>query len=186
MKSSPMIREEARSYAHDIRERRSEYRSLVRWAFLRGCPLFFSKFQQKKVRKSVKNPCNPPHCGDIIKIDQDSPTTGRRKGMNKKEKRLLKKFFKTEQAKPTLSLREDKRTYCADDDYDGYVEFGFIPRDTFEWTDEAVKEWLREYVSIPYRHSQYDCTGQLFTAWIDWHRNPCGLISFVHRVSIDV
>lgn len=36
------------------------------------------------------------------------------------------------------------------------------------------------------RYIPYDCTGQPITLWIDWHRNPSGLISYVHHIGIDV
>lgn len=101
--------------------------------------------------------------------------------------RIFRKFIRDIYAqKPTpepISLMECAR-YCYDDTGETYTEFGFLPDHMNSWGDEAIQEYvndLREYVSSP-----YDCSGQRFTRWIHWHRNPCGRISVVHRLGIDV
>lgn len=69
-----------------------------------------------------------------------------------------------------------------EDSWDSWYEYGFMP----PWveTDADADEWCEDNT---YRiYSPYDCTGKPHTKWIDWHRNPCGRYSYVHRVALDV
>lgn len=74
----------------------------------------------------------------------------------------------------------------------GDIVFDFDPDVTpTEWdayldlTDEEVNEWIEENVVVRI-YSDYDCTGRAFTTSVDWHRNPCGLISYQHHMTIDI
>lgn len=84
--------------------------------------------------------------------------------------------------------------FHADDDGEGWCRYGFATdaiTDDFgvdscdELTDSEITEWFDEYVAVRI-WSDHDCTGKAFTRMIDWHRNPDGSISFVHRMSVDV
>ena len=72
------------------------------------------------------------------------------------------------------------------------IVYDFDPEATpTEWdayldlTDEEINEWIGENMFVRI-FSDYDCTGRPFTTGITWHRNPCGLISYVHRMALDV
>lgn len=69
-----------------------------------------------------------------------------------------------------------------DDDGESWREYGF--RDFGDATDEEIQAYFNRMQVVIL--SPYDCTGKPFTNWIDYHRNPCGLVSFVHRLSLDV
>lgn len=111
----------------------------------------------------------------------------------KKERKLLKKFFSQKPIKPMISLSETPRQRCKayyEDgvrkyNYEGLCEYGFLPEPLWKYSDEEIKEYIDEemWVNI---YSPYDCTGKLFTQWITFHRNPCGSVSFVHSMGLDV
>lgn len=102
-------------------------------------------------------------------------------------KRLMKKSFNRGIPKPVESLLSKSRVRYDDDYPEGWKEYGFIPFHTTEdWSDDEIEEYLDECVKMPYINSPYDCTGQAFTFGIEWHRNPSGLVSFIHRVGLDV
>ena len=82
-----------------------------------------------------------------------------------------------------VSLFEGPRRIAKD--YDSCVEYGFIV-DGDDCTDEEIKEFLDENVRIPHYCSPYDCTGKAFTMFLEWHRNPCGLVSFRHTIGRDI
>ena len=85
-------------------------------------------------------------------------------------------------AKPILSLQAEPRLGSFRADYDTFYEYGFI-KGSETWDDNDVHEWVDDvWMDI---RSPYDCTGKVFTAYIGWHRNPNGIISFVHCKSID-
>ena len=67
---------------------------------------------------------------------------------------------------------------------DGWVQYGYF--DGTNKTDVDVREYIDEYIRVRPPYSAYDCTGRPFTAWIDWHRNPCGLISYINHMRLDV
>lgn len=85
--------------------------------------------------------------------------------------------------------------FRADEDGEGWRLYGFVLGEEFaDWydvettndlTDEEVDEWFEDHMAILF-YSDYDCTGRAFTQWIDWHRNPDGAISYVHKVGLDV
>ena len=101
-----------------------------------------------------------------------------------KFRRLAKLLYKQKPAPEILSLSEEPRIGDYHRDYDAFTEYGFLPEKCNAWSDDAIDEYvddLRERVTSP-----YDCSGQRFTHWITWHRNPNGRISVVHRLGIDV
>lgn len=116
---------------------------------------------------------------------------GPRQRKVKSEKDLIKLFEKRTyksihggMAKPVFSLQEDTRIHCDDNEYgDSFREYGFI-KGSENWSDEDIKYWIdSEWIDI---RSPYDCTGKIFTAYIGYHRNPNGIISFIHCKSLDI
>lgn len=101
--------------------------------------------------------------------------------MNKKEKRILKKIFKEQESKPVQSLTEEPRYFSKDDEYEYFSEYGFLG---YDLTDEEIHEIVYDMVLTI--NSPYDCTGKPFTCWITAHKNPSGLVSYVHRIGLDV
>lgn len=107
--------------------------------------------------------------------------------ITKKERRFLKRIMKKEIARKSHGDRyavalQDKPRRIGD--YDSYTEYGFY--EPGDYTDEEITEFLNDEYRIPAWFSPYDCTGRAFTVLLDWHRNPCGWISFRHIVGIDV
>lgn len=105
---------------------------------------------------------------------------GRDSDKYKHMKRAAKKALnRGETICPTLT-EEARVRYSYDDEF--WTEYGFLSGT--DYSDDEVCEIIDD---MRYRIcSPYDCTGKPFTMWIDWHRNPTGLISYVHRVGLDV
>lgn len=94
---------------------------------------------------------------------------------------LEKRFHKTK-PKVIKSLQEDTRLHCSDELGTDWIEYGFF--EAKDWTDEEIQEFVDDMeIHI---NSPYDCTGMVFTQWITWHRNPCGLVSVIHKKGLDV
>ena len=129
--------------------------------------------------------------------------------MQKRTKKVLRRayrgyksvggrFVKDEDNRLSFGLLEADRV-CWDDDGEGWRVYGYImPSDILHhfvygkiWedylslTDDEIQEFVDECMTVRI-YSDYDCTGRPFTRWVDWHRNPCGLISYVHAMAIDV
>ena len=100
------------------------------------------------------------------------------------KRRLLKKLYKQKEAQPIKSLADDTRIRY-DEDGEGWREYGFY-EDEPDLTDEELDKLIWDSLAIRYQYREYDCTGQPFTSWINWHRNPNGLISVINRVCLDV
>lgn len=121
--------------------------------------------------------------------------------MNKNIKKIYKRV-----GKRYASQREDKLAYSllyatrTAADGEGWKDYGFIlPEDIVydydpevgEWgtyldlTEQEVNEWISEHMFVRI-FSDYDCTGKPFTVCVNWHRNPCGLISYVHTMALDI
>lgn len=131
--------------------------------------------------------------------------------MDKRLKKLWSKTMKNRQnGKYGIVCAKDDRIknsmmhkprYRADADGEGYVEYGFVVPEKMVYdnggdtealeesyttiSDAEVSEWFEENVVIRI-FSPYDCTGKPFTRFLDWHRNPSGLVSYVHHVEYDV
>lgn len=71
-------------------------------------------------------------------------------------------------------------------DSEGFNEVGFFPLYMAEWADADVNEYCNELIAEHDIYSPYDCTGKLFIAFIDWHRNASGLISYNIGWRLDV
>ena len=103
---------------------------------------------------------------------------------DKHEKKLLKKLFKQKPTKPIAPLYKEPR--CRGE-YEYCEEYGFLPFENMsDWLDEDVEEYIEEYVEVKYMYMPWDCTGQIFTRYVSWHRNPNGMISFVNHMAMDV
>lgn len=105
--------------------------------------------------------------------------------IGKLERRIIKRVMKCkEPAKQIVSLLEDTRVRW-DDDNMYCREYGFV--DPEDASDKEIDEWLHDtferHVHWP---AQWDCSGQLFTISIRWHRNPNGYVSFIHSMGVDV
>lgn len=104
---------------------------------------------------------------------------------DKKEKRILKRAFRLSPWQGIRSLMDEERIGNASEDGEGFTEYGFLPEKLGVYSDEEIQEWIDENMWEEIR-SPYDCTGKRFSRWINFHRNPCGRISYVHRMGIDV
>ena len=95
-------------------------------------------------------------------------------------KHVLRKHFNQGAPRKATPLSVSPRIRCDVGDY--WVEYGFF--DGTDWTDDEVQAHIdaMRYVI----RSPYDCTGLAFTLWIDWHRNPSGLISYRHYKGLDI
>lgn len=103
----------------------------------------------------------------------------------KKVRKAFSKLFNQRPWKGIPSLMDEERIGNATEDGEYFSLFGFIPEKFNKYSDEEIQELLDECMREEIR-SPYDCTGKRFTMWIDFHRNPCGRISYVHRMGIDV
>ena len=72
-----------------------------------------------------------------------------------------------------------------DEDGEGSIEYGILPEDGTETTDEEIREYIRDYVELPEINSPYDCTGKRFTRWVDYKRTPAGIV-IIHAIGLDV
>ena len=104
----------------------------------------------------------------------------------KQQKKVMSRIMGKGQADPEalleIPLTDGTRRMYGED---SITEYGFLI-EVGDETDEEIDEFFKEHVwrSIP-SHMHWDCTGCLFTWSIRWHRNPSGLVSFVHRMGID-
>ena len=85
-----------------------------------------------------------------------------------------------------VSLMEKPRK--GNGSYDGYTEYGLyeLDEDQKSLSDKELQELVYNEFAIPEWHSPYDCTGKAFTEYISVHKNPCGLVSIIHRIEYDV
>ena len=106
----------------------------------------------------------------------------------KQQKRFISRLLSKGEADPIAPLTVDSR-YHYDAETETVSEYGLIRfEDWFEgeYGDLEISLWFEQHMwrRIP-EHMYWDCTGQAFTIDISWHRNPCGLISFVHKYQYD-
>ena len=97
---------------------------------------------------------------------------------------INKKVYNKGVGKVPKSLLESGR--IKDSDAEGYTEMGFFPSYMTGWADTDVNEYCNEMLAEHDIYSPYDCTGKLFIAFIDWHRNASGLISYKISWRLDV
>lgn len=99
-------------------------------------------------------------------------------------KKCMRQWYKGKHGAPKAvrPLTEEARRISESDEWESFTEYGFLSGTGY--TDDEIREILdgmRLRVTSP-----YDCSGQLFTMWITFHRNPSGLISYTHKIGIDV
>lgn len=82
----------------------------------------------------------------------------------------------------TASLTEHEVLVVDRDDNENWYYIGIM--DPENDTDAEIQEYFDDMVVEI--HSDYDCTGRSFTRYISWHRNPNGMVSYVHAMTIDV
>lgn len=87
-------------------------------------------------------------------------------------------------------IREELRLPCWDsdkvtvrDDGDSLIVRYPVP-DGIETVKEAT-EWFEDCEFIHYRPTYYDCTGQRFTAWYEFHKLQ-GRLWVWHSIALDV
>lgn len=111
-------------------------------------------------------------------------------GLDKKSvkilKMILRKPYRGRMARELKPLTQEERYGGGDTDGSTFYEYGFLPQNTSAWSDDEIREYIDEHIGIPSICSPYDCTGRRITLSIHWHRNPCGLISYVHWIGIDL
>ena len=66
-------------------------------------------------------------------------------------------------------------------DYDSYTMKCFIP----SFFSDSEKEEICEQIKIPFFYSPYDCTGQRFTAGVDFYEVSGGTWIY-HRIGVDI
>lgn len=104
----------------------------------------------------------------------------------KKARRIARKLYEAQHGRKRCDrlrapLRHVEREAYSDDGL--YVtRYGFLTGTGY--TDEYLQELFDEMRIRP-RYAAYDCTGDPFTIYITWHRNPSGLISYVHHIGYD-
>lgn len=103
--------------------------------------------------------------------------------IDKKTKKLLKKLTKQKPSASIVSLLDEPRRLFSEDG-EGVTEYGWC--DPENCTDEEIQEYFDEQWKHVHWPAQWDCSGQLFTVGINWHRNPNGMISYVHHMALDV
>lgn len=109
--------------------------------------------------------------------------------LNDKQWKFVKKIEKDRYKRnhrgytPQGSMMDMPHTSAERYDDESMIEYGFISKRT-DLTDDEIEEWVDDNTIRIY--SPYDCTGQIFTRWIETHRNPNGLASFVHHMGLDV
>lgn len=106
-------------------------------------------------------------------------------------KKMYKHEFGGRPAPTVFSLMERARIRDdgePDDCQPYWKEYGYFDghwSDGTEMTDEEIREYIDEYISVRV-YSPYDCTGESFTRFIHWHKNPSGLVSYINYMTIDV
>ncbi len=117
---------------------------------------------------------------DMAQLRKQSVEAMKRKMTREQmERYILKRIHRQKPAQELPPLFELERTRADGDE--GLVRYGFLGKDM---TDEEIEEEL-DYMRIRI-NSPYDCTGKLFTAWIHWHRNPTGIVTYAHHMRLDV
>ena len=72
-----------------------------------------------------------------------------------------------------------------DEDGEGCKEYGILPEDGTETTDDEIREYIKDYIELPPINSPYDCTGKRFTRWVDYKRTPAGIV-IIHATGLDI
>ena len=100
-----------------------------------------------------------------------------------KMKATARYFFKKHNKKQGRELKSLQDDWHCIGDWDSWTEYRFFDVDGM--TDEDIEFMVNSYRIDP-NFPAWDCSGLAFTAWIDWHRNPSGLVSVVHKINLDV
>lgn len=98
------------------------------------------------------------------------------------KRHLLKSINKQRPKKDYGGLRDCTHYLCNDEMGESVWEFWI--EDKGNLTDEELQEYIDEMEV--HNNTPYDCSGLLCTAWIQFHRNPSGLVSFIHKRNLDV
>lgn len=102
---------------------------------------------------------------------------------------FMKKMYKHEfggRTAPTVRglTERPRRRYEDADGYGEYwTEYGFF--NGAGMSDDDIREYIDENIRVRI-YSPYDCTGQPFTRFVHWHKNPTGLVSYINYMALDV
>ena len=101
----------------------------------------------------------------------------------KKAEEYKQKCFKRYKKYGILSQNENNgyNFVKAFGDYDSYTLKCFIP----SFFSDSEKEEIYDQIKIPFFYSPYDCTGQKFTAGVDFYRVHNGTWIY-HRIGVDI
>lgn len=103
--------------------------------------------------------------------------------IDERAKKLLKKLMNQKPCATIVSLMDEpRRMYAANGE--SIAEYGWC--DPEGCTDEEIQKYFDEQRLKVNWPTQLDCSGQMFTVSIDWKRNPNGMVSYVHRMALDV
>lgn len=105
-----------------------------------------------------------------------------RKVMKRAYKELSERTNRTCLVDTTASLTEHDVVVVDRGDQESWYHIGIM--DPESDTDAEIQEYFDGMVVEI--HSAYDCTGRPFTRYIHWHRNPNGMVSYVHAMTLDV
>lgn len=100
----------------------------------------------------------------------------------KKDRKFISRMFNEGRYVPVPSMMAADHCVTGEDGavtYFGFYYFGS------ELTVEDIDEYFNDMrVDLPYY--DYDCSGRQFTSYLHWHINPCGLVSMVHHLCLDI
>lgn len=103
-------------------------------------------------------------------------------GKEKAEEYKQRRFEKYRKYGLFLQSENDKYNFVwAFGEYDSYTLKCFIPC----FFSDSEKEEIYDQIKIPFFYSPYDCTGQRFTAGIDFYKVHNGTWIY-HRIGVDV
>ena len=113
---------------------------------------------------------------------------------NKRDEKIVRKFLRRCAKTQMHNLKDPYKVSLMESprkgngSYDGYVEYGLyeLSEEQKRMTEQELRDEIYEAFAIPVWHSPYDCTGKAFTEYINFHKNPCGLVSIIHHVGYDV
>lgn len=104
-------------------------------------------------------------------------------GMSKRQVKAIKKWFRDRVHNLPDRLADPiwaETRYLWDSDGYGVTEYGIL----WDMTDEEIEDWRADHWR--YGSVIYDCTGELCTRHMHFHRNPEGVVSYIHYMVVDV
>ena len=100
----------------------------------------------------------------------------------KEDRKFISRMLNEGQCDPIQSMIVENHSIG---DEDGTITYFGLYYFDETYTKEEIDEFFND-LRVELRYSDYDCTGCLFTTYMHWHTNPCGLVSLVHRLCLDI